>query len=265
VTAALDPFVGARRRELSRLLVLSCMAHAGLFALLSASWLPRHSALPAVISVDLVSAPRAAPAPAPAKATPAAPPEPAPVAQPKPPPPPKPAKVVLPKEPLKKPAKQEKAPEKAKPEQKPEPKPKSEPPPTEDYDDVLANLREQAGEKRPEAAPDPEAPAESSAPAGASAGALVSPELAAWVRLAKIHVRRAWIVPPGFKTQTLVATFEIELDAGGRLVGEPDVLQPSGNPWYDEGVVRALQKASPLPAPPEAGRWKFAFDSSEAL
>lgn len=32
-----------------------------------------------------------------------------------------------------------------------------------------------------------------------------------------------------------------------------------GNPWYDENVVRAIQKASPLPAPPEAGEWAFVF------
>jgi TonB family protein len=261
VTAAAGDFEAARRRELGRLFALSCVAHAGLFGLLAASWPARHGDLPAVISVDLVGAvPRVAPAPAPARP---APPAPAPAAQPKPPPPPKPAKVVLPKDPVKQPARKEKAPEKARPEARPEPRPKPEPPP-EDLEDVLAELRAEAGEKRPEAEPEPLAAAEPGPP-GPSGGALVSPEVAAWVRLAKLHVRRAWIVPPGFRTQSLVATLEVELDAGGRVVGEPDVVRPSGNPWYDEGVVRALQKASPLPPPPEAGRWSFAFDSSEAL
>ncbi len=262
MSAALDPLAGTRRRELATLFALSCAVHALLFSLLAVSWFPRRLALPAVISVDLVSAPRAATAAAAARPAPPAPAPPAPVAQPKPPPPPKPAKVVLPKEPVQKPARREKPAEKAKPE--PEPKDKPEPPPPQDLDDVLAELRGEAGEKRPEAAPEPVAAEEPSGPPGPG-GALVSPEVAAWIRRAKIHVRRAWIVPPGFRTQILVATFEVELDAGGRVVGEPHVVRPSGNPWYDEGVVRALQKASPLPAPPEAGRWSFAFDSSEAL
>ena len=37
------------------------------------------------------------------------------------------------------------------------------------------------------------------------------------------------------------------------------MLRRSGNPWYDESVVRAIQKASPLPPPPEAGEWPFVF------
>jgi TonB family protein len=41
--------------------------------------------------------------------------------------------------------------------------------------------------------------------------------------------------------------------------------QSSGNPWYDESVERAIQKASPVPAPPEAGDWQFTFDSREQL
>jgi TonB family protein len=51
----------------------------------------------------------------------------------------------------------------------------------------------------------------------------------------------------------------VRLDAGGRVVGPPRVTQRSGNPWYDESVVRAIQKASPLPPPPEAGEWPFEF------
>jgi hypothetical protein len=172
---------------------------------------------------------------------------------------------VLPKDPTQKPARAEKRPEKAKAELKPEQKPEPKPPPPQELDDVLAELRDEAGEKRPEPSPEPLASAEPTGPPASGGGAQVSPEVAAWIQRTKIHVRRSWIVPPGFRTQRLVASFEVELDAAGRVVGEPGVLRHSGNPWYDEGVVRALQKASPLPPPPEAGRWTFAFDSSEAL
>jgi hypothetical protein len=41
------------------------------------------------------------------------------------------------------------------------------------------------------------------------------------------------------------------------VIGEPRITRRSGNPWYDEGVVRGIQKASPLPPPPRAGDWDF--------
>src|SRR4029079_5955214 len=36
------------------------------------------------------------------------------------------------------------------------------------------------------------------------------------------------------------------------------VVQPSGDPSYDESVLRAVKKSSPLPAPPESYRKAFA-------
>ncbi len=67
------------------------------------------------------------------------------------------------------------------------------------------------------------------------------------------------MVPPGFRMQPLETRVIVRLDAGGTLLGEPRVTRRSGNPWYDDGVVRGLQKASPLPPPPEAGEWEFIF------
>ena len=91
----------------------------------------------------------------------------------------------------------------------------------------------------------------------------VSPEVAAWLRQARIHVRKTWVVPPGFRTQSLQAVIEVELDATGAVVGAPRVVRRSGNPWYDDGVVRSIRKASPLPAPPQAGAWTFVMLSDE--
>jgi len=123
--------------------------------------------------------------------------------------------------------------------------------------DVLADLRAAAGERAPE-------PAKTAAVAPAALGAggvgrPVSPEVAAWLKRAKIHVRRAWVLPAGFRTQALAAHVQVNLDAAGNVVGVPRIVRRSGNPWFDEGVVRAIQKASPLPAPPEADEWAFVF------
>jgi len=263
LTALASQLGGMRRSEFRRLLMVSALVHVGGFLLFAISPSPTSSpaGLPAVIPVELVelrSAPAAAPqarvAPAP---KPVAKAEPAPVPKPVPPPPVQ-KKVVLPAEP---------APPKPKPEPKPEPRRELDPaevappapPQAQDYDDVLAELRAEVGEEA--AAPQPTAvPQAAPAPtAGAGGSGPVSPAVAAWITRVKIHVRRHWVVPPGFRTQPLQTALTVRLAADGTVLGEPAIQRRSGNPWYDEGVLRAIQKSSPLPAPPEAGEWPFVF------
>ena len=54
---------------------------------------------------------------------------------------------------------------------------------------------------------------------------------------------------------TVVVHFAIK--ENGEIVGLK-VVQPSGDQSYDESVLRALKKSSPLPAPPDAYRKEFA-------
>lgn len=247
-----------RRRDFRRFLVFSGLLHAVLVGVFAFS--PSFSTMSApagVISVNLVAlpgqpAPRRKPAPAPKAAAP----EPAPVAKPRPKPP-VPEKRVLPQE---------------APTPKPRPKQKEVPPeavqrreePEKDYGDVLDQLREEAGEEAPTAEA-PAEPAPASAPAGGGgSGRPVSPEVADWMRRVRIHVRQSWVVPPGFRQQSLSTVVDVDLDAGGNVVGEPEIVRRSGNPWYDEGVVRSIRRASPLPAPPEPGVWNFVFLSDES-
>jgi len=260
--AAIDLDEG-RRREFRRLLLVSAAIHAGFALLLAFSpGLPVIDAPAGAISVDLVAAPRAAapaaarskPKPAPAaKPVPAPPP---PVAKPKPP---VPDKRVLPKEATTpKPAPRARSKELA-PEDVARPQAQE-----QDYADVLDQLRSEAGEPEPAPAAAPVAQAAAAAPAGGGgSGRPVSPEVADWMRRARIHIRRSWVVPPGFRQQSLATTVQVALDAQGHLVGEPEITRRSGNPWYDEGVLRSITKASPLPAPPEAGVWVFMLVSDE--
>jgi TonB family protein len=249
VTHVAEQLGEIRKREFRRMLVASLVAHTAMVALTMIEIQSSSVMLPGVVSVELVSLPGAVALPAPAPKAAPAKPEPIPEPEPEPPPPPKPVvkKVVL-------------------PEQSSTPKPKAvkkvvkkPPPPTqENYDDVMAQLRADAGESKPE--PVTRRPA--APPATGSAGGIgmqVSPEVAAWLKKAKIHVRRAWVLPPAFRTQHLEAYVLVDLDAGGNVVGVPRVVKRSGNPWFDEGVVRAIQSSSPLPAPPEANEWAFAF------
>jgi colicin import membrane protein len=231
-----------RRHELRRLIGISFAAHIVVVVVFGFSPESKISVPRGVVSVELVRAPAAA--------RPAAPAPVAKPAPPKPPPPPKPKKIVLPAEPTT-PKIQPKPVEKAPPVQ---PKPKAE----QQYEDVLAQLRAESGEDAPPTEIAKVEPTAIGSP-GSPDGVAISPEVAAWLKRAKIHVRKNWVVPPGFRTQALEARVEVNLDASGGVRGTPRLSRRSGNPWYDEGVIRAIQKSSPLPPPPEAGKWNFVF------
>jgi len=213
-------------------------------------------------------------------------PEPPKPEPPKPPPPRN--ETVIPKTPQREPEKPKAKPE---PDPKPDPKPRTDPKPTpkevakaeapkppptppkakpqESYDDVLAGLRAERGEDRPDPVERPTRTASAAKPGAAgsaaapgtlaSGSASVSPEIASWLRAVRLHVGQAWVLPEGLRRERLETQVEVELDAKGNVLSEPKVTRRSGNPWYDESVVRAIQKASPLPPPPEPGRQAFVF------
>ncbi len=245
----LDP---ADRRSFRRVLALSAILHlAGFAAFALVPTVPTVSP-PAAIAVDLVSLPAAQPAPAssaPARARPK-------------PRPPKPAPVVLPQE------ARVPRPKPKPPEAKPRPEPRVEPEPAvpeeqqQDYGDVLASLRAQAGEEVPRPAREP-APAAAAAPSAGGPGVPVSPEVRAWMTKAKIRIKDNWVVPASFRMAAIAAEVRITVGPSGALVGEPRLLAGSGNPFYDDGVLRSIRKADPLPPPPEAGQWTFRFVSDD--
>jgi hypothetical protein len=235
------------RREFRRLLVVSAAAHV-LFAFFLGYSPGGEVTMPqGVIAVQLVAPP------------PSATPAPRAAARPAPPPPPRPKEVVLPREaslPEPRPAAKQEPPK-----PKPEAEPAQEEPAEKDYADVLSELRSEAGDEEPS----PEAAPQQTAAIGSPEGQPVSPEFMAWERKARIHIRQNWVVPPSFRNEPLRTSIVVELDAAGAVVGEPRIVKRSGNPWYDEGVVRSIQKASPLPPPPEAGDWSFVFVADESF
>jgi outer membrane biosynthesis protein TonB len=238
----MGPGQGQRRDEFRRMLWVSVGLHAALLVVFMVSPAPSAIAPPQAISVELVAAaPQASPAPAPAPA-----------------PRPKPAEVVLPERPR----------EPAKPAPKPKPKPKPKPrrevvlPPKprveRDLDDLLAEMREEAGE------PSPKPVVEAAVAPEPTRGAVqMSPEEAAWQAKVKAHIRRTWVVPFDFRDRSLVTQVELPLDASGRLRGQPRLVRGSGNLAYDDGVLDGIRRADPFPAPPEAGNWPFIFNSED--
>ena len=249
----------------------SCVAHAGALGLALVTPSEGAMAPPQVIDVELLGLP-AAPPPAPA---PPAPPEaaPEPVAAEPAPPPPEPETVVLP----------EKSQQLPKPDPKPEPKPEPRPREPEVFrepekkvekslDEILAEARQQEqaqkgreqvladlrGQEPPSEAPPAEAPR-------GGAGSLLSAEERAWHRSVRQHMRGIWALPAGFRTQVLQTTVSVRLDASGNILGNPEIVRGSGNPWYDDSVEGALTKASPLPKPPSAGEYQLVFRPEDSF
>jgi len=235
-------FAAARRRRFLALLSASFAFH--LLVMAALVLVPKSSrpALPPVISIDLVSLP--AP-PAAARARPAPPPRPV-----------VPKKILLPKKP---PALREK-PRKVKPVlRKPRPK-------EMEYGDAMAQLRSELGETAPETAPrevEQPGPSASEAEPAAAGGSLVSKEVLAWVIDTRRHVRSKYITPPEFLNRSLETHLRVVLAASGEVIGVPEVVRSSGDPFWDDNAVRAILSASPLPAPPEAGAWPFSFPSQD--
>jgi len=214
----------------------SLLLHLGLLSLALTLPAPAGVALPRVVEVALVAAP-------------VAPPAPQPVPRKTVPPPARSKKRVLPEKPR----------DATPPPPKPQREVVLEPEVQEQrsLEEILAEMRDEAGEVPPE-------PVLAAREPGPDAAQVVSEEVLKWVRAVKRHVRRAWVVPPGFRGKTLETHVMVELDGSGRVIGRPDVVRGSGNPWFDDGVVRGIDKASPLPAPPEPGRWPFVFAPEDA-
>ncbi|MFZ2620037.1 MAG: TonB family protein, partial [Alphaproteobacteria bacterium] len=69
--------------------------------------------------------------------------------------------------------------------------------------------------------------------------------------LAKIKkkIEQNWLVPPGLKgMDDLSVVVEVRVGADG-TVQDVDVTQSSGQGFFDQSLLRAVRKASPLPIP----------------
>lgn len=71
--------------------------------------------------------------------------------------------------------------------------------------------------------------------------------------LATIKENWAWVG----QRSNLRVVVQFGVKENGEIVGLK-IVQPSGDPSYDESVLRAVKKSSPLPAPPESYRKDFA-------
>jgi len=86
---------------------------------------------------------------------------------------------------------------------------------------------------------------------GAPGSARVPPEILAYARALDEKVRANWTVPELAQKDMggLIVQVRITIEKDGR-VSNVRMEKVSGNPYFDDSVRRAIQKASPLPIPP---------------
>jgi colicin import membrane protein len=63
------------------------------------------------------------------------------------------------------------------------------------------------------------------------------------------HMRQYWSLPEYLKHRNLEASVLVRFDQNGNILSK-SIAKSSGNPVYDEVVLAAIEKSSPVPPPP---------------
>jgi TolA protein len=87
---------------------------------------------------------------------------------------------------------------------------------------------------------------------GAQGSVRLSPELSDYFRRLEESVRNSWVLPGALVRDAgkLVVELRIVIEKDGRVSAQR-IERGSGNSYFDDSVLRAIRKASPLPVPPE--------------
>jgi colicin import membrane protein len=64
------------------------------------------------------------------------------------------------------------------------------------------------------------------------------------------HIKKNWTLPEWLTNRNLKAQMVVYIDSHGNIL-ERKLVKSSGNPEYDEAVIKAVDDSAPFPAPPE--------------
>ena len=92
-------------------------------------------------------------------------------------------------------------------------------------------------------------------PGNGSAGMLQDPGFVVYYQDVQDRIRKAWSFAGGSPDLTATVTFGINPDGS---LNSLKVTQRSGDPAFDDSVVRAIRAAAPFGSPPDAYREAFA-------
>lgn len=87
-------------------------------------------------------------------------------------------------------------------------------------------------------------------PWGSDQGTTVNPELIKYHNDLKRRIRKEWILSDSSSGQHR-AKITVQIDQNGKVI-RSEVKKSSGNASFDQGALRAIQRASPFPIPPDS-------------
>lgn len=110
------------------------------------------------------------------------------------------------------------------------------------------------------AAADAAAKAAADAAAKGAADRAAASELSLWGAKVKARVTSFWLLPPTVQPG-LTAIVSVSVNQNGELTAPPRIISSSGNAVFDDTLLRAIQKSSPLPALPSENAYRFMRES----
>lgn len=86
--------------------------------------------------------------------------------------------------------------------------------------------------------------------AGSAIRGLARGEYDSYISKIDAHIKNNWLLPEWLRNAGLRARALVRFDTQGVIL-EKKLILSSGNPAYDEAVIRAVEQSSPFPAPPD--------------
>jgi colicin import membrane protein len=222
------------------MLALAVHVLLGAALMLGVHW---QSRAPDVVTVELWQPPAARPEPP--KAEPPVPPKPAP-----PPPKPEPR--------IEKPDIAVKAPPKPKPKPKPKPAPVAKPAPPPPDESLAKQLLAQALEREDQARAAERERQAIKDQLAREAQAAQNRAMQNWIDKIRAKIRGNVVLPPDIQGNPEALVLVAQLPTGEVL--EAKLVISSGHTAYDDAVLRAILKSSPLPKPDTAGMFQRALE-----
>lgn len=116
---------------------------------------------------------------------------------------------------------------------------------------LAADRKKKAEQAKKDAQAKREREAELAAAMGAETAERTAQEVSIWGTQLVAAIQRVWTYPPGTADQNLGCVVNMQLSATGEVLSAR-IQRSSGNSLFDDSVVRAVYKASPMPLPRDA-------------
>ncbi len=71
-----------------------------------------------------------------------------------------------------------------------------------------------------------------------------------YISIVEHHIHQNWALPEWLAKKNLKAQIRVRFDENGNILSK-DIYKTSGNPSFDDVVMKTIEKSAPVPAPPQ--------------